>query len=513
MADSARGLRLGAFDLEPEHPPLTKLLYGAAVMVQAPRLPAEEPRWRQGWGRYDYARAFYCEVGNDPERLARASRAVGAAFVALLVLVTYAFTRGAAGPRAALFAAALVATLPDVLAHGGVAYNDLPLAPALLLAVWALDALVRAPGPGRGALAGLAVAAAVGVKLTAVVLAPIALALALVERRSRRRDRAWARALLVGAAVALLAGWALLAALYRDLSLGELWRAIGWTFARAQGAAHGEGMFNAYLLGELGQEGWPWFYPLALFLKTPVGFHLLALTALGLGLARLRVDGPWAALRGPLRAPALAALVLGAALVASGLNIGFRHALPLLPLLCVLVAVGVVRAWERGARPLRVLVAVAALAHGASTARAYPDFLAYTSEYVPAERGYSAIADSSLDWGQGLLALRRWMAEVQLETVALDYFGSLPPEAYGIRYRPERAAPWARPAAPGPEPEWLVVSATYFVGLYTPPPLPYAHLRGVAPDRVLAGSLLVFRRDRLRARPVERPDGPPAPGP
>ena len=50
-----------------------------------------------------------------------------------LILVTFLFTRRHWGDPAALLAAALVAFLPDVLGHGGVAYSDLPVTLAELL--------------------------------------------------------------------------------------------------------------------------------------------------------------------------------------------------------------------------------------------------------------------------------------------------------------------------------------------------------------------------------------------
>ena len=63
-------------------------------------------------------------------------------------------------PRAALLAATLVALLPDMLAHAGIAYNDVPLAFAVLAGIYALDAMVREPTPRRVAIAALAFALA-----------------------------------------------------------------------------------------------------------------------------------------------------------------------------------------------------------------------------------------------------------------------------------------------------------------------------------------------------------------
>ena len=48
-------------------------------------------------------------------------------------------------------------------------------------------------------------------------------------------------------------------------------------------------------------------------------------------------------LKSPLRVPAIGALVFGGLLLRSQLNIGFRYALPLLPLFAVIVAAGTFR--------------------------------------------------------------------------------------------------------------------------------------------------------------------------
>jgi len=53
-----------------------------------------------------------------------------------------------------------------------------------------------------------------------------------------------------------------------------------------------------------------------------------------------------------------------------------------------------------------------------------------------AKGGIDLLADSNLDWGQGLPALRRWMAERNVPRVNLSYFGSADPAAYGISFVP-----------------------------------------------------------------------------
>ena len=89
-----------------------------------------------------------------------------------------------------------------------------------------------------------------------------------------------------------------------------------------------------------------------------------------------------------------------------------------------------------------MLIVVAVLAHVVSATSAYPHFLAYTSEYVRDDDGYTVLADSSLDWGQGLVDLREFMEEQEIERVSLAYFVALP---LTIRFLLTFGAEWFTP--------------------------------------------------------------------
>src|SRR5690606_33556903 len=94
---------------------------------------------------------------------------------ALLIVLTFLLTTAASGRVAGLLAAGLVATLPDVLAHSGISYNDVPLALVLLAGCWSIDAAVRNPGLRQVLVAGLITGLAFSVKFSSIVLGPVAL--------------------------------------------------------------------------------------------------------------------------------------------------------------------------------------------------------------------------------------------------------------------------------------------------------------------------------------------------
>lgn len=494
VSGGVRGLATGHWEMVTDQPPLMMYLYGAAARPAAVRLPAEDRAWLFD-DRWDYARALLFGLGNDTAALLGRARAVAALLAGATVAAAGALGWWVAGPVAGGLAATLTLLTPDVLAHGGVAYNDLPLALAFLLAVWALDVCARRPTPSRAALGAVAVAATLGVKLSALALAPVAGALLAAEAWGRRSDRAWWKRAGVASAVGVLALWVALVALYRgDPSLTLL----RFNFWRTVLHATGGHEAPAYLLGRTSSGGWWYYFPVAFLFKTPVALQTLVATGLGaLALAWRGAAGRWERLlawRG--RGALVGVLVFGAFLLRSDLNAGFRYALPVLPLLAVAAAAGLARPWPRRPRARAVVLGGLLALQALSVATAYPHLLAFSSVWAGGrDRAYLSLADSNVDWGQGLLELRRFMREEGVASVRLSYFGSAPPEAYGIEYV---ALPsffrLSRERTPGADadPRFTVISATNMVGIYLQGRDPFAAYRDRVPYRVLGHAMLVF---------------------
>ena len=72
-----------------------------------------------------------------------------------------------------------------------------------------------------------------------------------------------------------------------------------------------------------------------------------------------------------------------------------------------------------------------------SAIRIHPYQLAYFNSFAggPAA-GPQLLDDSNIDWGQDLPGLAEWQAEHSGQPLALDYFGTDDPTAYGIDSRP-----------------------------------------------------------------------------
>lgn len=492
MAGGARGFQTGLWNIAPEHPPGTQYLYGLPIHLTQPSLPAVE-RTDLGFDfRYLYARDFFWSAGNDPERLAFLGRLMGALCVAGLVVAVFLFTRKRFGDTAAIVAAGLTAFTPDVLAHGGVAYNDLPLALAYFLAAWSIDSAVREPTLRRGAVAGACFALAMSIKFSAVIIPAVAVLLIIAQGISNWNWR-WLGRVGLAVLAATIASYALMVLVYRgDFLLEEMRYGIEYTF-RHVSRGHGA---PGFLVGDRNRQGWWYFYPLAFLYKTPAAFHFLLLAGL-VGLSHSRFESIRSLAASPMRVPVLAGAVFLAALLRSNLVIGFRYALPALPLLAVIVAVGLVRLWPVVGRVPRYALAGLGVWMVAATLSAYPHFLAYTSEWGgDRDRAHELLVDSSTDWGQGLLELRKWMNEQSVDRVYLSYFGSAVPSGYGIAYEPLPSfIPLASLGPPAETPpEYVVISATNLQGVYLGTD-PFARFRSIEPDTVLGHTMLVYRID------------------
>jgi len=120
----------------------------------------------------------------------------------------------------------------------------------------------------------------------------------------------------------------------------------------------------------------------------------------------------------------------------SHLNIGHRHILPTYPV--IFIALGALAHWSCHSWVRRTVLLGLIGWHVVSALRITPYFLAYFNGLAGGpEKGYSHLVAISLDWGQDLPALKKWLAAHPTEQpVYLSYFGTGQPGYYGLRVRP-----------------------------------------------------------------------------
>ncbi len=435
-----------------EHPPLAKELAGLALL-SLPLDPPAEPG--KPWNRFPpITRRFLFENGVPADRLIAAARAPFLALWALLLCLVFQAARSRCGNAPALFALALAALDPNLLAHAGVVHTDLGAAVGFFASVLAWDAARRRPSVGRFVLASLCLGLALAMKFSAVLLFPILLLQCLVadDRSSSLRRPGLGRVLLslaavvAGALLTVLALYALVtyrlnSEVQRQILEGmlaplspRLTRALLWLAQRSKPLAHyfgglvyvlrqdstGEGL--TYLFGRV-SSGSPSYFFVAFAVKSAPA--MLAVTALlAAGLARQSSAARRCA--GLLLLPVA---VLFVASVRTSYNVGIRHLLPVYPFLALAGAEVFAEAWHARhrhgrARAAAWLLAVLPLSGIAEICLVHPHELSYFNALAGGPAGgRRVLSDSNADWGLDLKRLAAELARRGVVDPTVVYFG------------------------------------------------------------------------------------------
>jgi hypothetical protein len=522
-----RSLKHADFGLNPEHPPLAKMLAALPLLGMELRVPALEGR--------DFKREAFLGgrdfvFGNDADTVLFRARMSASLLTLLLAAVAFSMAREMFGPAAGLTALALLAFDPNLLAHGALVTTDAGLSCFLLASVYAFYRYVKAPSWPRLLVVGLAAGLALATKHTGLLVLPILGLLALGEWWRGRAEAGGAfrqRGLrLVGAAalaglVAVVVLWASYGFRYEarpdglalnppaaDILAGvpkPYQAAVLATVARSRllpesylcGLADVlvmEAFYRSYLFGRPYAHGVWFYFPAAFVVKSTLTFVILPLVIGGAVVARrLRAGREVMFLAVP---PLLYFLVA----MSSRMNIGVRHILPVYAFVAVLGA-GALWALARSER--RWVYAVGALLalHVFSSVRAFPAYIAYSNElWGGPSRTYRHLSDSNSDWAQQLKSLKSYLDARGIRDCWFAYFGQGTADIgyYGIpcRQLPTLDGFWLKetPQVPAEISGTVVVSAGVLSGFEAGPGSlhPYGVFESVPPVANIDGGLLVY---------------------
>ena len=442
IAAGMEWLDRGTYTYEEMHPPLARVAVALGPWLDGLHSTGQAGMWREG-------NAILNQRGDQPRALALA-RAGVLPFLLLAILVVFAWGHAVAGEAGGLLAAFAFTTLPPVLAHAGLATTDAAAMGTITLALYATVRWMEEPSFGRTLVVGLAVGLALLAKVSALIYLPAGLIVVVVAWRSAGNP---VSPYVGGAAVATLVALLLVWAGYR-FSIGPIKEGAppAATAGRPEGAeglkrdvaavlrlpvfpapGYARGVLDLrrenrsgerknFLLGEPIREGRWTFFPVALGVKTPIPFLLLALA----GGVALAVAGRR---RRSALVPPLAALAMLAAAMTANINIGVRHVLPIYPPLSICAGVGILTLWNR--RPRGRLRLTGPVIAGVLTGwlvldslLAHPDYLPWFNQLAGAhpER---VLLDSDLDWGQDLGRLADTLRVRRVPQVWLAYHGKV----------------------------------------------------------------------------------------
>jgi hypothetical protein len=362
--------------------------------------------------------------GGDPREILAPARRMTLALCVFSGVLVWCWAGWLGGPWAGAAAALLYATSPVVLANGVLVTTDTGAAFWYMAALASYARLLRSPRPLSAALAGFCAAMMLLSKFSIVAWLGGA-ALLLAWHLWKERGAKGQAPLATLHVLALVVGWTTIWAFF-----GWNFRPGGFTYLQATPpTALGHAVLlldrlralpepylrdiltfremirprTAYLLGEFRQGGFWDYFPVAFLAKSTIAMLL----ALG--------TWPFVRRRAPGAARSLAPLAAGAVgyaavALATPLNIGVRHILPLFLLAAVAGGVAVARLAGRGtaARAFAAVIALLAAAEGIS-ACAQPLAWFNLASGGPMA-GWRIMVDSSLEWGGDLPDLIAWEA-------------------------------------------------------------------------------------------------------
>lgn len=475
----ARGLaflRTGDPRLSVEHPPLVNTISALPLLLLPDiKLPTDDPSWERQptdifW--YLFADKLLWEYNHDVTRMIFLAR-VPIVFLTIgLALIGFHFAREVWGQPSALAAFFLLLFDPNILAHGRYTTTDLGGTAFLFLAAYLLWRLWQTNGWNweRWLSASVGLGFAFGSKLSTLIFVPILAVVAVLPLYPTSSWQAAIRRLgqfLSAGLVSILVVWAVFGFEYGPFQFQTApWNQLNHlsgpmpTFwdGITRIASLGSGGRAAFLMGKFSINGFLAYFPVAFLTKTPLATLLLLLLAAGWGLWQ-QAKRKTAVF---LLLPPLLYFLFS---LQSGLNIGYRHLLPMLPFLYVLIsglADNRLQAVEK--QGLRFHVPRIALWVGSgwlllATLWIHPYYLSYFNGLAGGpDNGARLLVDSNIDWGQDLLRLQQWMADNNVMQVKLGWFGTAVPAYYNLNYEP-------MPGFPLPE----------FYGLWTNPPFSVAH--------------------------------------
>ncbi len=398
------------------YPPLMPALQGAFVTVGETDVGVAD---LAGWpDAFDIYVGGFHDALLSPDRALFMGRIPTIWLTVLMAAVVSRWARTAFGRPAGLIALGLVLVDPTLLAHGRLATTDAGIAcfgVASLYSAWRWTRV----GRWRWALAcGVLSGATLLTKASGPLwLACAGLLLAGGVVRRRRIESLSTTVPQVGAtvAVAFLILWA---------AYGFHWEPLGETGLSVPAPAYWRSAFYltgyesvSFALGERQMQSWWWYFPLSFLIKNPLPMLLLWFTGMAVLLLGLPLGKParlWGTTHSRL---ALATLTFFPAVyftvaIAQGMNIGYRHILPVHPLLHIAAAGGLAALCRGRALVWRWALAGCGVWCAMATLRMYPNEIAFFSALIggPTE-GYRYLVDSNLDWGQDAYVLAQYLAE------------------------------------------------------------------------------------------------------
>jgi len=516
-------LKHADFGRNPEHPPFAKTLAALPLLSMhlqdPPHLPIPFFKAQDG---YNSTQFLYTQ---NADAMLMRGRMVILLFSVCLGLLLFFAAREMFTPTIGLLALGLFIFEPIVLANGALITTDIPLTCLFFATVYAFYRYLQAPTWPRLAITALCCGMAITTKHSGILILPTLLLLAifdlaLIRDRTNPRPRTLrlATALILITLFSYVFLWAIYHFRYVAHPNGDpMAPPLTVYAARLTPLKHALITFAArhhllpeaylygfidillipnraetFLFGKFYLGGTWFFFPAVILIKTTLTLIALVLLVPFTSIFTRRREALFLI---------LPATVFALFAIASGVNLGVRHILPIYPFCFILAAYAAIYFVQRyrfawvGVSALLLLTVVSSL-------HAFPDYLVYANEaFGGPSHIYRLTADANADWGQGLKWTKRYLDAHPTPQcwIAQESYPVVQPEYYGIHCDPllnGMAHAIGLPVHPLPQ----TISGTIFVGtsdisgfLWGPGNLnPYAAFRDSHPDAIINNEVWVF---------------------
>ena len=405
------------FRMNPEHPPLAKLIAALPLLVIRPQLDTSTDAWKNSQ-QYEFGFDFLYH--NDADRLLFWSRLPMVGLAVLGAILTFMWSRDLFGPMAAVLAVGLYAFSPNLLAHGMLITTDVSAGVFTLLTLYLFWKQGERPAWWSSLVTGLALGLAMTSKYSGGLLPLLIVGFSCLRvlGHSERKQAALAevRTLMIMAA----ASFFVIEAVYLFAASPILY----FKNAAFVNANHNP-TYAYYLLGQLKEGGWWYYFLIAFIFKATLPTLILIALATTHGLAGF--------LRRRGEIILLAAIGFHVAIVSAGAhNLGIRYLLPIFPLLFIWASRIVTGYWpNRWGRVLLVMILGWQMWAALS---AFPNYIPYFNELAGgAGRGTDILDDSNVDWGQAWKQAGAYVKEKGIDNATLYSFSPFDnPPYYGL---------------------------------------------------------------------------------
>jgi 4-amino-4-deoxy-L-arabinose transferase-like glycosyltransferase len=539
----------GDYRLNPEHPPLIKDLAAIPLYLTGMKFPYEywkannpvvNNQWEDGW-------RFVYRMGNDPELMKVYSHIPVMLLSLLFGFFVFKWAKELYGEKAGILALVLFVFNTNIIAHSRFVTTDMGISFAFFVAMYALYHYLKKPSLKSLFWATFSFAVVLVTKFSAAVMVPtygIVFLMLLIRKSSEKpetylqkiNDPVWWKRIIPGILsfafigfVGLLFMWLFYlphtinmpAQVQKDLiveslpnagiltdtlvkmSDNQVTKPIGQYFLGfAMVASHVEGGHDAFLLGQVSNKGWWYYYPVTIAIKTQIALFALLLMAAIFWRKIEKKD--WFTEVFFFTLPAVL-LFMG---MTGSINLGIRYMLPIYAFLFVFVSKLATKfdwnqirnIWNKGlkikkdswARANTILVTIFVSWYVLAAIFIYPFYLAYFNEFVGGyKNGYKYLTDSNVDWGQDVKRLANYVDDKGIERIYVDVFPGSMPASYFLG---NKMIEWH--VQNGQPKGWFAVSATFYQNSKLKKGanggMDYAWLDSKKPVEVLGGSILIY---------------------